>query len=59
MKKTYIAPQMEVITLQAESMLAASSLGVDTNPDSVISDEADFLSTGKTGWDSESWNTED
>lgn len=58
MKKTYIAPQMEVITLQAESMLAAS-LGVDTNPDSVISDEADFLSTGKTGWDSESWNTED
>lgn len=58
MKKTYIAPQMEVITLQAESMLAAS-LGVDTNLDSVISDEADFLSTGKTGWDSESWNTED
>lgn len=49
---------MEVITLQAESMLAAS-LGVDTNPDSVISDEADLLSTGKTGWDSESWNTED
>lgn len=58
MKKTYIAPQMEVITLQAESMLAAS-IGVDTNPDSVIRDEADLLSTGKTGWDSESWNTED
>lgn len=59
MKKTYIAPQMEVITLQAESSILTASIGVDTNPDSVISDEADLLSTGKTGWDSESWNTED
>lgn len=57
MKKTYIAPQMEVITLQAESMLAASSLKVEQN--SEITTESDFLSTGKTGWDSESWNTED
>ncbi len=57
MKKTYIAPQMEVITLQAESMLAASSLNVEQN--SEITTESDFLSTGKTGWDSESWNTED
>ena len=55
MKKTYIAPQMEVITLQAESMLAAS-LGVEQK--SEITTESDFLSTGKTGWDSESWNTE-
>lgn len=57
MKKTYIAPQMEVITLQAESMLAATSLNVEQN--SEITTESDFLSTGKTGWDSESWNTED
>lgn len=57
MKKTYIAPQMEVITLQAESMLAASSLKVEQN--SEITTESDFLSTGKTGWDSESWNSED
>lgn len=57
MKKTYIAPQMEVITLQAESMLAASSLKVEQN--SEITTESNFLSTGKTGWDSESWNTED
>lgn len=57
MKKTYIAPQMEVITLQAESMLAASSLKVEQN--SEITTESNFLSTGKTGWDSESWNSED
>lgn len=57
MKKTYIAPQMEVITLQAESMLATSSLKVEQN--SEITTESNFLSTGKTGWDSESWNSED
>lgn len=57
MKKTYIAPQMEVITLQAESSILTASIGVQQ--DSEITTESDFLSTGKTGWDSESWNTED
>lgn len=59
MKKTYIAPQMEVITLHAESMLAASDASLGVQQDSSINDEANYLSTGKTGWDSESWNTED
>lgn len=57
MKKTYIAPQMEVITLQAESSILTASIGVQQ--DSEITTESEFLSSGKTGWDSESWNTED
>lgn len=57
MKKTYIAPQMETMALQAESMLAASKIGVDR--DSSITTEEGFLSNGKDEWNSESWSTED
>lgn len=57
MKKTYIAPQTETMALQAESMLAASKIGVDSN--STIQTEAGFLSNGKDEWNSESWSTED
>lgn len=57
MKKTYIAPQMETMALQAESMLAASKIGVDR--DSSIMTEAGFLSNDKDEWNSESWSTED
>ena len=57
MKKTYIAPQTETMALQAESMLAASKIGVDR--DSSITTEEGFLSNGKDEWNSESWSTED
>ena len=57
MKKTYIAPQMETMALQAESMLAASNMGVDRV--NSITNEAGFLSNGKDEWNSESWSTED
>ena len=57
MKKTYIAPQTETMALQAESMLAASKIGVDR--DSSIMTEAGFLSNDKDEWNSESWSTED
>lgn len=57
MKKTYIAPQMETMALQAESMLAASKIGVDCN--NSITTEEGFLSNGKDEWNSESWSTED
>ncbi len=57
MKKTYIAPQTETMALQAESMLAASNMGVDR--DNSITTEAGFLSNDKDEWNSESWSTED
>lgn len=57
MKKTYIAPQMETMALQAESMLAGSTIGVDR--DNSITTEAGFLSNDKDEWNSESWSTED
>ena len=57
MKKTYIAPQMETMALQAESMLAASNMGVDR--DNSITTEAGFLRNDKDEWNSESWSTED
>ena len=58
MKKAYIAPQTETMALQAESMLAGSTIGVDRG-DNSIKTEADFLSNGKDEWNSESWSTED
>ncbi len=57
MKKTYIAPQTETMALQAESMLAASKIGVDRG--NSIMDEENFLSNDKDEWNSESWSTED
>jgi len=61
MKKTYIAPQMETMALQAESMLAASNptLSIDKVSDTGITDAAGFLSNEKDEWSSESWSSED
>lgn len=52
--KTYIQPQISTLTLNAESMLAASdSLHIyDTTVNKA-------LSNGKDAWDSESWGAED
>ena len=46
-KKTYIAPEMEVMNIDTEILMVATSLGVfDTNVNS-----GDQLATGSRDWD--------
>ena len=51
MKKTYICPNSEMITLVTENMIAAST-ELNVNPGK----ETDQWSNEKNGWSSEDWS---
>lgn len=53
MKKQYVAPVSETITLMAESMLASSpTIGIDPNTEV----DANTSYSNKRGWSSEQWS---
>ena len=54
MKKTYICPNSVMVNLIAENMIAASAQ-LTVNPN----EEAEQWSNHKSGWDCESWSTEE
>ena len=51
MKKTYICPDSEMITMVTENMIAASDGHLDIKPG-----ESEQWSHGKEGWNSEDWS---
>lgn len=51
MKKKYVTPSMEVVEMQTENLIAASSIGLD---DSVHNEDVEMWSK-KGVWDSSNW----
>lgn len=53
MKKTYIAPDVELTFVEISRMIATSSLDVNKESEDEIENEEEFLSRRRNVWDEE------